>query len=99
MSVLTEKANMMMNSFAQLQQVCFEVQHRAEQSDRLWQSALDKAGIERYSRSAKYDDRVKDFYLARLRAVVLMHEAQDALRRAALLGTPKPYINQSVGGA
>ncbi len=68
-------------TFEQLQQACFKAQTRAEQTDRLWQNALDKAGIDRYSRRAKYDEQTKDFYIARLAAMVAMHEAQDALRK------------------
>ena len=71
-----------MATFEQLQQRCFDAQARAEQADRLWQAALDKAGIDRYTLKAKYDDRVKDFYATRLKAVLAMHEAQDAFRRA-----------------
>ena len=69
--------------FTELQQAVFKAQATAEQADRLWQTALDKAGINRYSLRAKYDDRVKDFYVARLQAVLAMHEAQDAFRRVA----------------
>jgi hypothetical protein len=54
----------------------------AVQADKAWQFALDRERVNRWSIKAKYDERFNQLYLAKLRADVLMHEANDELRKA-----------------
>ena len=65
-----------------LQQAVHQAIKLAEHADNAWQFALDRERVDRYSLKARFDDRFKQLYLAKLAADVRAREAHDVLRRA-----------------